>query len=75
MGGPDQLESSEHPYGADLTGPCASTSLVNYALPVGYNSNMGYDGAFHTATVSCLPFHFALVDRGFFEGPCRTSRE
>jgi len=50
MGGPNQLESSEHPYGADLTGPCASTSLVNYAPPVGYNSNMGYDDAFHTAT-------------------------
>jgi len=75
MGGPDQLESGERPYVGDPTGSCASTSLVNYAPPIGYNGNMGYDGAFHTTTVSCLPFHFALIDRGFFEGPCRTSRE
>ena len=53
MGGPDRLGSSEHPYGADLPGPCASTSLVNYAPPVGYNSNMGYEDAFQTAPVSC----------------------
>ena len=57
MGGPDQLESSEHPYSADITGPCASASLVNYAPPVRYNSNMGYEGAFNTAIVSfCLLF-------------------
>jgi hypothetical protein len=79
MDGPDQLESrsSEHPYSADLIGPCASASLVNYAPPVlRYNGSTGYDDAFHTATVSCcLHFEFALVDRGSLEGPCRTSRE
>ena len=78
MGGPDQLESrsSEHPYSADLIGPCVSTSLVSYAPPVRYNGNTGYDDAFRTATVSCcLHIEFALVDRGFFEGPCRTSKE
>lgn len=76
MGGPSQLESSGHPYGADLTGSCTSWSLVNYAPPARYNSNTGYDNACHAAIVSCrLLSEFVLVDWGFSEGPCRTSRE
>ena len=40
---PDQLESSGHPYGADLPGSSVSTNFVNYAPPVRYNSNIGYE--------------------------------
>ena len=64
MDGLNQLESSGHPYGADLPGSSASTNVVNYTPPVRYNSNIGYEDAFHTVIVSsCLLLfiYFALL--------------
>jgi len=50
MGSPDELQSSEHPPGADIAGSYTSMSLADYAPPVGYNSNMEYDDAPRPAT-------------------------
>ena len=53
MGSPDELQSSEHPPGADLAGSYTSMSLADYAPSIGYNNNMEYDDAPRPATVSC----------------------